>query len=210
MVSGFLMPGLIRINGKQPELAGKRVLLRRPTRSDYSSWAGVRSRSRDFLEPWEPSWSVDELSYAAWKRRLRHAREETKSGTGLSYLIFEQPHDALVGGISLSNIRRGASQSGQIGYWMSAEHAGRRMMSEALQLLVAHCFDTLLLHRVEAACIPRNVRSIRLLEKAGFRREGLLQSYLRINGDWEDHYLYAKVFAELAEPKTMKDQTCQN
>jgi ribosomal-protein-alanine N-acetyltransferase len=76
---------------------------------------------------------------------------------------------------------------------MGERFAGRGLMVEALGLVIDHCFDTLRLHRLEAACIPSNNRSVRVLEKAGFRREGLLHSYLKINGVWQDHYLYALI-----------------
>ena len=114
-------------------------------------------------------------------------------GTAVPFFIFENEKDALVGGITLGNIRYGVAQTGQIGYWLGERYAGRGLMLEALGLLVPYSFETLRLHRIEAACIPDNQRSMRLLEKAGFRREGLLRSYLRINGVWQDHYLYALI-----------------
>src|SRR5690606_5715640 len=117
-------------------------------------------------------------------------------GTGIAFLIFEKSTRDLAGGISIGNIRRGVAQSAQIGYWMGERFAGHGMMLEALGLVVPFAFDTLRLHRIEAACIPRNNRSSRLLEKAGFQREGLLRSYLRINGSWQDHYLYALIAEE--------------
>lgn len=98
-----------------------------------------------------------------------------------------------MGGISISNVRFGVSRSGQIGYWMNVEHAGKGIMSRALKLIVSFGFEELQLHRIEAACIPDNDRSKRLLENAGFNREGLLKSYLRIDGRWQDHYLYALI-----------------
>lgn len=183
----------LSIPGGGPVLQGDKVRLRLPRRSDYAMWSSVRADSRTFLEPWEPKWSPDELSRRAYSRRLRQYKAERKRRTGLTFFIFENAAESLAGGISLSNIRRGASQSAQIGYWMGVRFAGRGLMTEAVNLVTAHAFDTLLLHRIEAACIPGNTRSSRVLEKAGFEREGLLHSYLRINGEWQDHYLYAKV-----------------
>lgn len=180
----------------QQALKGANVFLRAPALEDYADWAQLRGESRNFLEPWEPRWSPDELGRYAWRQRIRRYREEIEHGTGVTFLIFENATAALVGGISIGNIRRGVSQTGQVGYWMGARYAGQGMMTEALNLVTAFAFDTLRLHRVEAACIPGNERSVRVLEKAGFRREGLLRSYLRINGSWQDHYLYGLIADE--------------
>lgn len=178
-----------------PALRGTHVNLRLPHMSDYRQWADLRASSRDFLEPWEPRWASDELEHGAWRQRLARYGEDFDSGTALPFFIFEND-GGLIGGITLGNIRHGVAQTGQIGYWIGHQYAGRGLMLEALGLLVGHAFETLRLHRVEAACIPSNQRSIRLLEKAGFRREGLLRSYLRINGVWQDHFLYALVVGD--------------
>jgi len=177
----------------RPSLAGKLVSLRLPVGADYREWAALREKSRSFLEPWEPRWAADELSRTAWRQRLARYRQDFSDGTAVAFLIFENAGGSLVGGITLGNIRHGVSQSGQVGYWMGERHAGKGYMSEAIGLVASYAFDTLRLHRIEAACIPDNARSIRVLEKAGFRREGLLRSYLRINGSWQDHYLYALI-----------------
>jgi ribosomal-protein-alanine N-acetyltransferase len=176
-----------------PTLAGGKVLLRPAVAGDYLEWAAVRRESQKFLEPWEPKWTVDELERGAWRQRLRRYREEMAQGSGMPFLIFDKTTGKLAGGITLGNIRHGVAQSGQIGYWMDVNHAGRGLMHEAVLLVVKFGFETLRLHRIEAACIPDNQRSIRVLEKAGFRREGLLRSYLRINGVWQDHLLYALI-----------------
>jgi len=179
-----------------PALEGPRVRLRMPAMQDYAEWAALREESRAFLEPWEPKWSPDELSRAAFRERVKRSNYEYDKGTGISFLIFGTADDRLLGGISLSNIRYGVAQSAHIGYWMGERYAGRGLMLDALELVIPFAFDRLRLHRLEAACIPTNVRSMRLLEKAGFRREGLLRSYLRINGVWEDHHLYALIAGE--------------
>ena len=182
---------------KLPTLTGQRIVLRPPIAGDYEEWAAVRHASRDFLAPWEPRWTADELDRAAWRERLRRYRGEIAGGTGLPFLIFEKSTGRLAGGITLGNIRHGVAQTGQIGYWMGVAHAGKGMMPEAVDLVARYGFETLRLHRIEAACIPNNERSIRVLEKAGFQREGLLRSYLRINGIWRDHFLYSLVAGDL-------------
>ncbi len=175
------------------ELRNEAVLLRFPRRSDYKAWAALRRQSRKFLEPWEPSWTMDELERSAWRERLRQYSQDRRRGTGQTFFIFERKGNELAGGITIGNIRRGAAQSGHIGYWMGEKFAGHGLMSEAVRLLVDHGFRTLGLHRIEAACIPQNKRSIRVLEKAGFSSEGLLRSYLRINGVWQDHVLFSLI-----------------
>ena len=176
-----------------PALKGERVTLRGPLRGDYQEWAKLRGESRAFLEPWEPSWAPDELSTASWRYRLRRYREDFSQGSAVAFFIFDTKSAHLVGGVTLGNIRLGVSRSGHIGYWLGEKFAGRGYMVEALDLLARHAFETMRLHRIEAACIPDNRRSVRVLEKAGFTREGLLRSYLKINGAWQDHYLYAMI-----------------
>jgi len=189
----FALPFFLR---DVPAIQGEKVFLRPPAPEDYRAWATLRRESRSFLEPWEPQWAPDELERHAWRQRLKRYREEVDQGTGIAFLVFENSSRNLAGGISIGNIRRGVAQSAQIGYWMGERYAGRGFMQEALGLVIPFCFDTLRLHRIEAACIPKNNRSSRLLEKAGFKREGLLRSYLRINGSWQDHYLYALIADE--------------
>jgi ribosomal-protein-alanine N-acetyltransferase len=176
-----------------PALKGEKVTLRVPMISDYREWSALRGESRAFLEPWEPRWNPDELERTAWRHRINRYREDYAQVSAIAFFIFERGSGKLVGGITLGNIRHGVSQSGHVGYWIGERYAGRGLMTDAVCTLTRFAFDTLRLHRIEAACIPDNVRSIRVLEKAGFRREGLLRSYLRINGIWQDHYLYARI-----------------
>lgn len=183
-----------------PTLTGGRVRLRLPLAGDYRAWAALRSESRAFLEPWEPSWADDELDYAAWRQRLTRYRADFAQGASVPFFIFEKTSGDLLGGITLGSIRRGVSQCGHLGYWIGERYAGRGYMFEAVQAVTRHAFDDLGLHRVEAACIPGNVRSTRVLEKAGFRPEGTLRSYLKINGQWRDHCLYARISSDPAVP----------
>lgn len=183
-------------------LKGARVTLRLPVPSDYHEWATLRRESRAFLEPWEPRWASDELERSGWRHRVRRYREEYAAGTAIAFLIFENGKGGLAGGITIGNIRYGVSQSAQIGYWMGERHAGKGYMQDAIGVLVSHAFGAMRLHRIEAACIPDNTRSIHVLEKAGFAREGLLRSYLRINGVWQDHYIYARIADEHRDAET--------
>jgi ribosomal-protein-alanine N-acetyltransferase len=193
------MLGFIPFGRGGPVIVGQKVMLRMPRPRDHAQWAALRAESRAFLEPWEPRWAIDELSLAAWRHRMRRYRADFTQGAGLAFFVFEIASGELAGGINVSNIRQGVSQSGSIGYWMGERFAGKGLMLEALRLVVGHCFTTLRLHRLEAACIPQNERSMRVLEKAGFQREGLLHGYLKINGIWQDHLLYALVADEATQ-----------
>ena len=170
---------------------GRGLWLRPPTMSDYAAWAELRARSREHLTPWEPSWQRDELARSAFRRRVRHYQREAREDTGYSFLIFGHEDDCLVGGLTLSNVRRGVTQAAVLGYWLGQPFVRRGYMSNAVGAIVGYAFDELRLHRVEAATMPTNYPSIRVLERNGFRREGRAQRLLKINGVWEDHVLHA-------------------
>ena len=174
-----------------PRLKHGRVYLRPARQSDWRAWANLRSESRDFLVPWEPSWSSDALSRAAFRRRLRSHEAEWQRGTGYSFLLFRADDDALVGGVTLSNVRRGVAQSASLGYWVGEPFARQGYMTEGLRAILDFAFDRLALHRIEAACLPGNRASQGLLLKSGFKEEGYSRQYLRINGRWQDHRLFA-------------------
>ncbi len=179
-----------------PAIAGDGVALRVPQGSDYAEWAALREASRDFLVPWEPSWPDDDLSRGAFRRRLKRYADDQRSDLAYAFMIFRSDDNALVGGLTLANIRRGVAQAGSIGYWVGAPFARKGYMTAAVRALVPFCFRTLRLHRLEAACIPANTASVGLLEKTGFTREGYARSYLCINGVWQDHLLYARLADE--------------
>jgi len=176
-----------------PAIMGEGVSLRAPQNSDYSEWAALREDSRDFLTPWEPTWPVDDLTRAAFRRRIRRYSEDQRSDLAYPFFIFRKSDQVLVGGLTLANIRRGCAQAGSLGYWMGAPHARQGYMTAAVRALLPFAFATLRLHLIEAACIPGNAASIRLLEKTGFRREGFARQYLCIDGVWQDHLLYARL-----------------
>lgn len=174
-------------------IEGNNVCLRHPNYSDFAEWSALRASSAEFLQPWEPRWPRDDLSRISFRDRLRRYSNEINSGTGYPFFMTRLSDGALLGGITLGHVRRGVSQSAQIGYWIGEAHAGKGYMSEGLKLLCEYSFTHHGLHRLEAACIPSNDRSIHLLEKTGFEREGLLRSYLKINGKWQDHILFSRI-----------------
>ncbi|WP_108681482.1 GNAT family N-acetyltransferase [Methyloceanibacter sp. wino2] len=174
-----------------PVLETDRVLLRAPQMSDYPAWAELRAASQDFLVPWEPLWAPDELSRASFRRRIRHYLRDMREDMGYALFVYDAQSTALVGGITLCNVRRGVTQSCTLGYWVGEAYARQGYITAAVRAVVPFVFDSLELHRLEAACLPTNTASMRLLERVGFKKEGLARRYLRINGDWRDHLLYA-------------------
>jgi ribosomal-protein-alanine N-acetyltransferase len=189
--------GLTRSVSPEPLLRGEGLYLRPATATDFSSWSRLRAASRAFLEPWEPTWPDDDLTQSAFRRRLRRQNEDIARDEAYAFLIFDQTSDELVGGITLGGVRRGVSQSGTLGYWMGAPHAGKGRMTRAVAAAVEFAFLKLRLHRVEAACIPDNAPSIALLERNRFQREGYARGYLKIDGAWRDHVLFALVESDL-------------
>jgi len=175
-----------------PALApqGQGLLLRAPTMSDFSQWSELREQSRTFLTPWEPIWPSDDLTRSGFRRRLRRYAEDIAEDRAYPFVILRENDHAIVGGVTLANVRRGIVQAGTIGYWIGRPFAGKGYMTSALRVLLPTLFGELNLHRVEAACIPSNLASVKVLEKCGFAREGLARRYLCINGVWQDHYLY--------------------
>ena len=174
-------------------LEGDRVRLRPHRSADFVEWSSLREASRDFLQPWEPTWPADDLTRSAYRRRLAAYANDMDRGVAYPFLIFRRDDGVLLGGITLSNIRRGVAQMGSIGYWMGEAHARRGYTMDAVRTVTEFCFDRLRLHRVEAACIPTNDASRGVLRKAGFVEEGRAQAYLRIDGRWRDHLLFGLV-----------------
>jgi ribosomal-protein-alanine N-acetyltransferase len=145
-------------------------------------------RDRAFLDPWEPMRTDSFFTLEVQQRgisKLRAAEDLVDFGIVLAGT------EELVGRVQLSGISPEPFQNAHLGYFVAERHNGRGYATEAVRQAVDAAFGPLELHRVQAAVMPRNVASIRVLEKAGFREEGFAPRYLRIAGAWEDHKLYA-------------------
>ena len=180
-------------------LSGERVVLRLPDRGDYEAWASLRTRSRDFLVPWEPSWPPDALARGNFRARVARYAEDWRTDQAYNFFIFTHV-DLLVGGIGLSNLRRGVSETASLGYWIGEPFARQGYMTAALPLVLDFSFSRLRLHRVEAACLPTNIPSRALLARAGFHQEGYARQYLCIEGKWQDHVLFAMLREDWRPP----------
>ena len=174
-------------------LDGAGVILRAPRVRDYEAWSSLRLRSKAFLQPWEPLWAADDLERGAYRRRLAAYAREIDAGSAYPFFIFDAREDRLVGAITLSNIRRGVAQTATVGYWIGEPYARQGRMTAALRTVSDFAFRGLGLHRLEAACVPQNEPSQRLLKKVGFEHEGMARAYLKINGAWRDHLLFGMI-----------------
>lgn len=177
---------------RAPRLETERMVLRLPAHADHAAWVALRCESRAFLTPWEPVWAAEHLTRKSFANRVYWAQRASRNGTALP--LFLMRHDGmLLGAITLDNIRRGPAQSGTIGYWIGLPHARQGYMREAIGAVVGHAMNTMDLSRIEAACLPENTPSRGVLERAGFKYEGVAQSYLQINGRWRNHVLYSNL-----------------
>ena len=169
------------------------LILRAPVQSDFPSWAQLRYESREFLKPWDPTWSQDHLTRKAFSHRVYWSQKSINDGLAYPMMLCHKSDNALLGAISLDNIRRGPSQIGTLGYWMGQKYARQGFMGEAILAMVRYAFSNLGLSRIESACLPENVASHGVLEKSGFKYEGVAQAYIQINGRWRTHVLYASL-----------------
>jgi ribosomal-protein-alanine N-acetyltransferase len=184
------------LTSSAPLIDGNGVYLRVPRMSDFEEWTALRGASREFLSPWEPLWPEDDLTRGAFRRRIRRYERDLHEETGYAFLAFRKSDHAMLGGATLTNLRRGAAQAGSLGYWMGKGYAGSGYMSAAISALVPFAHSMLRLRRIEAACLLSNAASIRLLEKMNFTREGVARQYLSIAGQWQDHLLYARLASD--------------
>lgn len=174
-------------------IEAEHVRLRMPVMSDHGEWCRLRREGSAFLKPWEPVWAPDHFTRRAFNNRVFWARKTYESGEGLPLFLVRRSDEQLLGAITLDNIRRGPAQAGTLGYWIGQEFARLGFMSDAIAAVVHYAFSSLDLSRIEAATLPENMASRGLLEKTGFKYEGVAQSYLQINGRWRTHVLYANL-----------------
>ncbi len=181
---------------RKVRLETERLSLRPPQHGDYREWADLRDQSAEFLTPWEPAWADDHLGRKSFTNRVYWAQRSINGGTAVPLFLERREDNAILGAITLDHIRRGPAQTGTLGYWIGTDFTRRGFMQEAIETVVHYAFHHLDLSRIEAACLPENVASRGVLEKSGFKYEGVAQSYLQINGRWRTHVLYACLRAD--------------
>ena len=169
------------------EITGQKVILRPPQYSDWKAWADERKKNKLYLQPWEPLWSINELERSSFVKRVRMFERLSHNDQAYSFLIFTSDNEDFIGEVNISNVQRGIIQSCTIGYWIAKDCEGKGMMSESLELVKEFIFNELKLHRIEAACLPHNMPSLKVLLKNGFIKEGTARKLLKINDKWQDH-----------------------
>ncbi|WP_281954680.1 GNAT family N-acetyltransferase [Pseudophaeobacter arcticus] len=179
------------LSRRKLRLETERLTLRPPVHSDFQAWAALRLQSRDYLTPWEPAWAPDHLGRKSFTNRVYWAQRSVSAGTAVPLFLIRRADQVIVGAITLDNIRRGPAMAGTLGYWTGQTFGRQGYMREAIGAVVHYAYGKLDLSRIEAACLPENAASRGLLEKSGFKYEGVAQSYLQIAGRWRTHVLYA-------------------
>jgi ribosomal-protein-alanine N-acetyltransferase len=183
------------------EITGQKVILRPPQYSDWKAWADERKKNKLYLQPWEPLWSINELERSSFVKRVRMFERLSHNDQAYSFLIFKSDNEDFIGEVNISNVQRGIIQSCTIGYWIAKDCEGKGMMSESLELVKEFIFNELKLHRIEAACLPHNMPSLKVLLKNGFIKEGTARKLLKINDKWQDHTVLSFILDDFKKLK---------
>ena len=183
------------------EITGQKVILRPPQYSDWKAWADERKKNKLYLQPWEPLWSINELERSSFVKRVRMFERLSHNDQAYSFLIYKSDNEDFIGEVNISNVQRGIIQSCTIGYWIAKDCEGKGMMSETLELVKEFIFNELKLHRIEAACLPHNMPSLKLLLKNGFIKEGTARKLLKINDKWQDHTVLSFILDDFKKLK---------
>ena len=183
------------------EITGRKVILRPPQYSDWKAWADERKKNKLYLQPWEPLWSINELERSSFVKRVRMFERLSHNDQAYSFLIYKSDNEDFIGEVNISNVQRGIIQSCTIGYWIAKDCEGKGMMSESLELVKKFIFNELKLHRIEAACLPHNIPSLKLLLKNGFIKEGTARKLLKINDKWQDHTVLSFILDDFKKSK---------
>lgn len=172
------------------------LILRHPSWADYEAWSDLRRNSAGFLRPWEPEWTEAHLTRGSYRLRLGRLKKMLAADQAYPFHVFRADTGQMVGSCNLTHIERGAAQSAKIGYWVGEPFINRGFGLGAVNGICRFGFETLGLHRIEAAVKPDNGASIRLLGKARFTHEGQARGYLKINGEWADHAIFARLSSD--------------
>lgn len=175
---------------------GGGVRLEVPKWADFEDWAALRKANLDYLSPWEPGWNLAHLTRPAYKTRLATFQKMLTNDQGYPFHVFRANDDTLIGGCNVTSVWRGSLQSAHIGYWIGEKYIRQGFARASVIAVLRFCFKDLGLHRMEAAVKAENRASINLLEATGFTREGIARGLLKINGQWQDHIIYARLSSD--------------
>lgn len=171
--------------------AGGTIRLVHPRWADFEAWAALRRENAEYLRPWEPNVSTSGLNRPAYRSRLSRLKKLVQQDRAFPFHIFRE--ESLVGACNITHIERGTAQSAKLGYWIGEKFTGRGFARASVHAATDYCFTGLGLHRVEAAVQSDNSASIKVLQASGFSFEGTARGLLKINGEWRDHDIYAKL-----------------
>jgi ribosomal-protein-alanine N-acetyltransferase len=175
---------------------GGGVNLHAPKWADYEEWVDLRTVNKDHLTPWEPLWDPSHLSRTRYRTRLAKFKKLIADDEGYPFHVFRADDKCLVGACNLTQVRRGSQQSAHIGYWVGEKYSRQGFARASVQAVLGFAFNDLGLHRVSAAVQADNTASIKLLETIGFQSEGTARGFLKINGQWADHIVYARLSSD--------------
>lgn len=176
-----------------PSIQTIRTTLEVPRPQDAALMVKYYSDNQQHLARWEPLWGDDYLTVRYWKVLLNQRRKSFKTGTAFRFAAIHKDRTEVIGVCNFSNVAYGAFMACHLGYSVSAKYQGQGFMYEILEAAIDYVFKTVGLHRIMANYLPDNKRSAALLERLGFEREGYAKSYLKINGEWQDHVLTSKL-----------------
>ncbi|MFD4946958.1 GNAT family N-acetyltransferase [Streptomyces sp. NPDC058239] len=168
------------------------VRLRPVTPADAASLAVALTRSRAYMQPWEPVRPDTFYTEQGQRERLAGILADRDAGRVMPWVLADE-QDRVVGAFNLNGIVLGPFRSGVLGYWVDVEYAGRGLATAAVERICESARDELSLHRVEAGTVLDNMASQRVLAKCGFEQYGMAPRYLHINGEWRDHRLFQRI-----------------
>lgn len=175
---------------------GGKLTLRHPRWADFEAWSHLRRENKDWLSPWEPGWSDGNINRLTYRSQLSRFKKLVQNGQAYPFHVFYGSDEILVGACNLTHIERGSAQSAKLGYWIGEKFSRNGFARTSVKTVSNFGFEKLGLHRIEAAVQPDNIASIKVLESQSFQDEGTARGYLKINKQWQDHKVFAKLSSD--------------
>ena len=172
---------------------GGGITLRHPGWSEFDAWVELRRANAKYLQPWEPEWSKDHLARSTYRARMGRFKKMVAQDETYPFHVFRNSDNRLIGACNLIDVRRKVAQRAALGYWIGEDYVRQGFARAAVRTVCQFAFEQLGLHRIEAAIQSDNLPSVKVVEAAGFTREGTSRDYLKINGQWRDHDIYARL-----------------